>query len=98
MLIRNLEHMSVDLGTLVTGEPDVACFALLARPKHGFERATWREDALGLFHADHFVELQEVDVIGLQALQRLLELPSGAFGAATIDLGHQERLVSIAVA
>ncbi len=45
---------------------------------------------------DHFVKLHQVDVIGLQPLQRLVELATvGALLA--VDLGHQENLLAVAV-
>ena len=72
--VGRLEHVAMDRRALVAGEADVADLALLARPQHGLQRAAWREHALGIVHADDLVELQQVDVIGLQALQRFLDL------------------------
>jgi hypothetical protein len=44
------------------------------------------------------VKLQHINVIGLQPVQRFIELFRGALRRPTIDLRHQERLVAIAVA
>jgi hypothetical protein len=44
------------------------------------------------------VELHQVDAIGLQPAQRLVDLARRALLAAAVDLGHEKRFVAIAVA
>src|SRR5216684_8074391 len=42
--------------------------------------------------------LNQVDAVGLQTLQRFVELPRGFGFRAAVDLRHQERLPPVAVA
>src|SRR6266852_8811057 len=44
------------------------------------------------------VELQEIDGIGLEAPQRLVNLAGCAFAGAGVKLGHQESLLAVSVA
>ncbi len=45
------------------------------------------------------MELPEVEIIGLEALETVLEFHEGVIGAAIVGavLGHQERLLAVAV-
>ena len=61
-------------------------------------RAAGSEDAVGVFHADDFVELDEVDHVGLEAAEGLFELLVVLVGGAAVDLGHEEDLLAVAVA
>ena len=92
------QHLEVDVRALVTGEADVAQLARLLRLQHRLQSPARREDAVRVLHADDLVELQQVDVIGLQPLQRLVELPRGALLAPAVDLGHQKGFLPVAVA
>src|SRR5712664_1035319 len=88
----------MDSGTLVAGEADVADLARALRRYHRFQRAVRPKHALRIRHADYFMELHEVDAVGLEPAQRFLDLLGGALPAAAVDLGHEKRLVAVAVA
>ena len=51
----------------MTGEADEANLAGLLCGDGGFYGSACGEDAVGVFHADDFVELNEVDGVGLEA-------------------------------
>ncbi len=55
------------------------------------------KDEFGIGVANHFVELQQIDGVGLQAAQRLVDLAGGAFAAAGVELGHQEGFLAVSV-
>ena len=96
VLVRNLEHVLVDRRALVAGEADVAHLALLAGAQRGLHRAAGCEHPLRVVHADDLVELHQVQVVGLQAGQRLLQLRVERGGGAAVELGHQEHAVAVA--
>src|SRR5216683_1642900 len=90
--------MQMDVWALVACEADVANLASLSRLQDGFHRAPFRKNAVGIGVANYFVELEEIDPVGLKAAQRLVDLAcSGGFGAP-VDLGHKKRFLAIAVA
>src|SRR5256712_2124291 len=93
-----VEHPEMDGGALVAGETDVADLARALRRHHRFQRAVRAEHAFRIRHADHLVELHEVDAVGLEPAERFLDLLRGALLAAAVDLGHQKRFLAIAVA
>ena len=72
MFGRDFQHVEMDMRILVSGESDVAGFASFAGVEHSFLGATLGEDTVGVFEADDLVMLDEIDVIGLQALKRLV--------------------------
>src|SRR2546430_11300675 len=88
----------MDGGTLVAGEPDVADLAGALRRYHRFQRTVGPEHPLRVRHPDHLVELHEVDAVGLEPAQRLIDLLRRRLPVATVDLGHEKHLVAIAVA
>src|SRR3989441_5069890 len=92
------EHPEMDGGTLVPGESDVTDLAGAPRRRHRFQRTVRPEHPLRVRHPDHLVELHEVDVGGLQPAQRLVDLLRRRLLGATVDRGHDQRLVAIAVA
>ncbi len=98
VLLRGLEHAKVDGGIFVSGEADVADLSCLACGDGGFDGSAGGEDAVGIFHADDFVELDEVDHVGLEAAEGLLELLVVLVGGAAVDFGHEEDLLAVAVA
>ena len=63
----HLEHAEVDGGIFVAGEADEAAFAGLLGFVQGFDGAAFGEGLVGVFEADAFVELPEVEVVGLEA-------------------------------
>ena len=82
----------MDGRVLVPGEADEADLALALRLLEGLDGAAGREVALGVVLVDHFVDLPEVEAVGAQSSQRLLELSHrrGAVTAMRADLGHEE--------
>ena len=98
VLLGCLEHAEVDGGVFVAGKADVAELAGLAGFEGGFEGSAYGEDAVGVFEADDLVELDEVDHVGLEAAERLLELLGVLGFGAAVELGHLEDLGAVAVA
>src|SRR5207245_10250932 len=83
-------------GILVAGKADEADLALLLRAIERLEHAALGVRQLGIVVVDDAVDLPQVQVIGLQPPQRLLEhlqceLPAPA---VCTDLGHQYNLVA----
>ncbi len=64
----------------------------------GFHAAAGSEDTLGVGHANDFVELEQIDVAGLQAAERFIDLRGGGFFGLAVDFGHEESLLAVAVA
>jgi len=75
----------MDGGTLVAGESDVADLACALRRHHRLQRPVRPEHAFRVRHPDHLMELHEVDAIGLEPAQRLVDLPCGGLLVATVD-------------
>lgn len=94
----HLQHSEMDGGVFVAGEADEAAFAGLLRFLQGFDGAAFGEGLVGVFEADAFVELPEVEVVGLEAAQGFIELFERGFFRATVDFGHEENLVAVAIA
>jgi len=82
----------------VPGKADEAHLAGLSCFHGSFHAASGSEDALRIVHAYDFVKLKQVNVVGLQPLERLVDLFGRGLGVAAIDLGHEEDLLAIAVA
>ena len=94
----HLEHLQVDLGALVPGETDVADLARLFGLEHRFHCPARRKNTLGIVHPDDLVELQEVDVVGLEPAEGFFDLPRRRVPIAPVDLGHQKRALPVPVA
>lgn len=90
------EHFQVDGGVLVAGEADEAHFALLLRLEQGFGGAAGGEDELGVVEIDDLVDLPDIEVIGLQTAEGILEHAHGHGLAPAVgaDLGHEHGLVA----
>ena len=73
VLARQLEHAEVDDRVFVTREADEAAFARLLRFLQSFDGTARIESAVGVFQPDAFVELPEVEVVGLEALKGIVE-------------------------
>ena len=69
----------MDARVLVAGEADVAELARLPRLEERRVGAVVVEDAVRILVADDLVVLDQVDAVGLQAAQGLVELPGGFF-------------------
>ena len=75
LLPRDLEHVQMDVRVLVPGEADVAELARLPGLDQRRVGAVLVEDAVRILVADDLVVLDQVDAVGLQAAERLVELP-----------------------
>jgi hypothetical protein len=76
----------------VAGEPDVPDLSLLARALERFDDAPFREMPLGVVVVRALVDLPEIQIFGLQASQRLLELAHRRLSVPPVraHLGHQK--------
>ena len=81
-----------------SGKADVADFSSLSCGDSGFESAARGKDAVGIFHPDDLVKLDEVDSIGLEAAKRFFELLVICLFRSAIHFGHEKNLVSVAIA
>ena len=92
------EHAQMDAGIFVAGEADEADFALFLRFGEGFGGAAGGEDQFGIVVVDDFVDLPEIEMIGLQAAQGFFEHLHGDVFVAAVgaDFGHEEGLVAFA--
>src|SRR5437588_12752062 len=88
----------MNVGTLMPSEPDEAHLALLFGFEDRFHAASLRENAIRIGVANHFMELQQIDVISLQATQRFFELLRCSLLCAPIDFGHQKGFLAISIA
>jgi hypothetical protein len=83
---------------LVPGKTKVTQLSCLLRFDEGFHCSAIGENAVWVFESDDLVHLHQVDVIRLQPQEAFINLSSrGLFGAA-INLGHEEGLLTVAVA
>src|SRR5713101_2017662 len=87
----------MDVRTLVSSEADVADLALLFCFQHGFHPATCAHDSSRVGVSNDFVELQQIDMVGLQTAERFLELLSRGLFCPPINLGHEEGPFPVAV-
>jgi hypothetical protein len=78
----------------VSRESDEAHQSLLLRPVERLDHASPREVARRIALVRHLMHLPQVEVVGLESPERLLELPHGDLRIAPVgaDLGHQEDL------
>ena len=68
-LARDFEHVQMNVRVLVSSEADIAHFAGFTGFDQGGIGAVFIENAVGIFIAQDFVMLDQIDVIGLQALE-----------------------------
>src|ERR1035438_625614 len=88
----------MDGRTLVAGKADIPDLPRLPGLERRFHGAAGREDAIRVVDPNDLVKLQEVDLIGSEPAQRLINLSCGRVLVAAIDFGHQESPLAIAVA
>src|SRR5262245_8098039 len=98
VLLRGLEHAQVDERVLVAREADEPDLSGLPRLEHRFLCTPGGEDTVRVLEPNDLVMLHQVDVIGLQPAQRLVDLSRCGLPRAAIDLRHQEDLRAVAVA
>src|ERR1700686_3890418 len=85
----------MDFRALVTGESDIAYLAGLSRLEHRFNRAARSENQLGVGVANDFAKLNQIDSIGLQPAERVVQLLGGGRGVAPVrDLPVASRATS----
>ena len=98
--IPELEHAQVNVRILVAREAREPHFALPLRFIEGFEHAVLAVCELGIVIVRDGMNLPEVETIGPESPERLLEHLHREIRVATVraDLGHQEHLVAIAAA
>src|SRR5215472_14351183 len=88
----------MNVGAFVARETDKPEFPGFLRFQDSFQRATSGKNAVRIGVANHFVKLKEVEVVGLEATEGLVNLARGGRLSAPVDFGHDERLLAIAVA
>src|SRR5690242_16696994 len=88
----------MDVGALMSGKANKSDLSYLLRLLCGFHRTTRRKHSVRVGIANDFVKLQQIDRVSLESLQRLVQLLAGSRFGAAIDLGHQERLLAVAIA
>ena len=77
----------------VPGDADEARQAFVARPRQRLDGAAGPEGHVPLVGLDQVVELDQVDVVDAQPLERPLELGPRRVAAALAGLGGEEELV-----
>src|SRR5437016_3861995 len=82
----------------VPREPDVADLTGLLGLEHGLLRAALSEDPVWVLQADDLMVLHQIHVIGLQSLERFVDLLGSSLFRAAIDLGHEENFFPVPVA
>ena len=87
-----LEHLEMDVRVLVAGEADEAHLARLARLE-GRPQAALLEHPVGIVVVDHLMELPQVEVIGTEAPQAVVQAPLRALVVPLAVLGHEEDLL-----
>ncbi len=70
----DFQHAQMNQRIFMPGKSDVANLAGLFCGLDCFHRSAFGEDAIRIFHPDDFVELHQVDAIGLQPFQGLVDL------------------------
>ena len=93
------QHAQMNHGIFVSGEADVTDLARFFGIEHGLKvrcplQRTGRDPQAGYF----LVKLNQVDMAGLETLQRLVDLPGGGSLGPAIELSHEKGLLAIAVA
>ncbi len=71
----------MDRRVLVAGEAEKANLALLLGLEGAFDRTTAVEDPVGVVVVDDFVKLPEIEVVGAQTSQAVLEVRLSVLGA-----------------
>ena len=90
------EHLEVDRRVLVAGEAEEADLAVLQGLEAGVDGPVLGEDPVGVVVVDDLVELPEVEVVGLEPAEAVLQVRLGLLGGPAADLGHEEDLVAAA--
>ena len=97
MVVCRFNHVQVDVGALVAGEADKANLALFPGLLQHLDDVTRLKSLLRVSHANHFMNLDQVDMVRLEPGQGLLQLLLSRGAGASVELCHQESFVAIAV-
>ena len=92
------EHREMDVRVFVARETDETELSRFPRLDERLDRAAGREHPIRVGRADDLVNLDEIDDVGSEPLERLLELCGGGHLRPTIELRHQEGFASIPIA
>src|ERR1700726_457970 len=87
----------MNVRALVASESDKTHLARLLRFQYGFHPSVLGKNTVWIRISNHFVELQQVNSIGLQPSQRFVELDGCSGFGSTVDLGHQKGPLTITV-
>src|SRR3989442_12923932 len=79
---------------MMAREAHKAAFTSLLGRDESFDGSARREDLLNFVHGGNLVNLPEIDVIGLQGAQGLVEVRLGSLAAALRGLSGQENVLS----
>ncbi len=91
-----LDHVQKNGRMLVAGEADVAGLALALGVEDGVDSTVGAEYQVGVVVVVALVELEQVDVIGLETVEAFVDLLGGGDGVAGTDFGGEEDLVAAA--
>src|SRR5580704_7722172 len=87
----------MDVGILVSREADIPELACCSPVDERAIGAFVVEDSMRIVVAQDLVMLNEIDAIGLQPLERLIELPDRFRVRPPVDLRHQKDLLPVAI-
>src|ERR1700722_19522353 len=94
----DFEHPQMDRGIFVSGEPDVTNLTCLLSRHQCFQRSVFREEAVGIFHTNVLVKLEQIHVVCLESAERLVEWTGSRRFRAAVELSHQECFLAISIA
>src|SRR4029453_9233699 len=92
-----VEHVQMDVGILVSCEADIPDLARSLRVDERTIGAFLVEDSMWIVVPQNLVMLHEIDAIGPQPLERLVELPHRLRVRSPVDLRHQKDFLPIAI-
>src|SRR5258705_4882729 len=93
----SVEHSKVHYRILMPCEADVANLAGLLCVQHRLHCPAGSKDSIRVLKTNNLMKLHQVHVVGLQATQRFVNLSCCRFLCTSVDFGHQEGLLPIAV-
>src|SRR6185437_9781325 len=91
-----LEHRQMNVWVFVAGEADEANLAGLLSLEH-LGQAAALNDPIGIVIVVYFVKLHEIDVIGAQPAQAVVDVLFDGLGVAAAVLGHEKALFAFVV-
>src|ERR1700722_16976815 len=80
---RRFEHSKVNEWIFVSSKTDVTDLTCFSGLQHRFLSSAFAKDAVGVLGPNHFVMLEEIDVIGLESLQGFVHLACRFFFGPT---------------